>query len=179
MHASKHAAGVRVIPGRLIVAGMILLAVSLAAFALWFQWRQTRRCLAFYGADAARCIQHADRVELWQPVVTAEGTGRLQPAARADISGARGLVHLRRGLVEDGNFLWDATAGGDGSWDAALAFYEEGTASEPAAVLAIDFGPDAGSGAIEVVGRPGRVGLGRLAKGLRSWLESSRAEAGR
>lgn len=155
-------------PGSRIVVGLLLLAVALAAFAVWFQWRQTRRCLRFYGPVAARSIQAAPRVELWRLAVD-PATGRLVAADRRDISKARGLVHLRRGLVEDANFAWEPTDAGRlpvTAWDIALAFFDE-TAGRPV-VLAFDLERE---GSLTAVGRPGRIGLGRLGLGLRKWLE--------
>lgn len=148
---------------------MVVLAAALAAFAVWFQWNQTKRCLALYGPATAHAIQDAKRVELWS--LAAEG-GRPRLVTARDVSRAPGLVHLRRGLVEDANFAWDEAAGGRlpaTSWDTALAFY--GVASgEPLAVVALDLDEP---GWLTVVGRPGRIGLGRLAKGLRTWIRAT------
>ena len=160
--------------GRPLVAGLVLLGVSLACFAIWFQWRQTRRCLALYGSDVARQVQAAARVELWEPPGSGGQPG-LETAVRSDISRAPGLVHLRRGLVEDANFDWQrdtATAGA--AWDAAFAFYHTASDVAPAAVLVIDFDPAGGT--LGVAGQDRRVGLGRLEKGLRSWLAALRRE---
>lgn len=158
--------------GRRLVVGLVVLGLGLACFAIWFQWQQTRRCLALYGSDSARRIQAAPRVELWEP--QAGSSVGIETAARIDISRAPGLVHLRRGLVEDANFDWQRAAGSEAAWDAAFAFYDTVDASTPDTVLVIDFDP-AGS-TLGVVGRDGRVGLGRLEKGLRSWLEGVRAK---
>lgn len=157
--------------GRRLVVGLLMLGLGLACFAIWFQWQQTRRCLAFYGSDSARLIQAAPRVELWEP---AAAPATAQSAARTDVSHAPGLVHLRRGLVEDANFDWQRAAGGDAAWDAAFAFYDTAAATTPATVLVIDFDPAGGT--LAVIGRDGRVGLGRMEKGLRSWLEGVRAK---
>jgi len=159
--------------GRHAVLVMVGLAAVLACFAVWFQWNQTRRCLALYGPAAARAIQSAGRVELWS--LSADG-GRPRATRALDVSRAPGLVHLRRGLVEDANFSWDTHTPAAGplaaaDWDVALAFY--GTASrEPAAIVAVDLD---GGGWLTLVGRPGRIGLGRLAAGLRTWIEATTA----
>jgi hypothetical protein len=167
-------------PGTTIVIGILLLALALATFAIWFQWSQTRRCLAFYGADVAWSIQSAPRVELWKLGVDS-ASGRVIARERADVSTARGLVHLRRGLVEDANFSWAPRAAGRqqaGDWSEALAFFAAGEDAVPAAVVAIDVGADSvRQGALTVVGRAGRVGLGRIGRGLRTWIESTRAAA--
>jgi len=160
-------------PGRAVVTGIVLAAAALAVFAVWFQWRQTRRCLAFYGVAAARGIQAAPRAELWTLAVD-PATRRLVATDRRDITAARGLVHLRRGLVEDANFAWGppgSAALPPDAWDEAIAFFPEGDQS-PVAVVAFDLD---GAGWATVVGRPGRVSLGRLRAGLRTWVEATRA----
>ena len=158
-------------PGSLIVAAILLMAVGLAGFAVWFQWNQTRRCLAFFGPEIATAIQSAPRVEAWR--LSRETTaGRGLATSARDVSQARGLVHLRHGLVEDSNYAWATPPAGrrpTGSWDVALAFFSRG-ASQPAAVLAFDLD---GEGAVTVVGRPGSVALGRLGPGLRAWIAAT------
>ncbi|MCE9629604.1 MAG: hypothetical protein K8S94_02635 [Planctomycetia bacterium] len=159
-------------PGSALVIGLLALAVALALFAVWFQWNQTRRCLGFYGTEAARSIQGAPRVELWRLAVDPV-TGRLGAIDRREVSRAPGLVHLRRGLVEDANFAWPTPAGDRrpaDAWDHALAFFDAVDGERPTAVVAIDLD---GEGWLTVAGRPGRVALGRLQKGLRTWIEAT------
>jgi hypothetical protein len=154
---------------------MFGLAVGLACFAVWFQWRQTRRCLAFYGPAAAHAIQAGERVELWS---LASDGGPPRRAATLDISRAAGLVHLRRGLVEDANFSWEPPPAGrlpGTGWDRAIAFFSDRSPT-PAAILAVDLD---GPGWLTVVGRPGRIGLGRMAPGLRDWISSTAEPPGR
>jgi hypothetical protein len=162
--------------GTAIVAGLLLLAVGLAAFAVWFQWLQTRRCLGFYGAAVARRIQAAERVELWR-LGWDESRHRPVVAERLDVSRAGGLVHLRRGLVEDANFTWEDASRSirlpEGAWDEALAFFDPAADAAPT-VLAFDLDTPA---AITVVGSPGRVTLGRIAGGLKTWIAATRTAA--
>jgi len=165
------------VPGGLIVMTLLLLAIGLGVFAVWFQRDQTRRCLAFYGPEAARRIQSAPRVELWQ---LENGDDGLRAVARRDVSQAPGLVHLRRGLIEDFNYAWQQPQDGGSeplpgqAWDRALVFHD-GLAAE-GTVVAFDLDD---AGAVTVVGRPGRVGLGRLRAGLATWLDDAwRASAG-
>jgi hypothetical protein len=171
-----------------VVVGVLLLAAALGAFAVWFQWGQTRRCLGFFGPEITRQIQSAAGVELWwlEP-----GSAGPRVIRRQDVSRAAGLVHLRRGLIEDRNYVWleangawpeEYVAGRDRlpttAWDVALAFYPGGVAeaapdgpdSSPTAVVAIDLDEP---GSLTVVGRPGRVTLGRLGPGLRRWVEAT------
>ena len=155
--------------------GLVLLALGLAAFAVWFQWGQTRRCLAFYGPLAARQIQSAPRVELWSLAAAAPG---VRLADRLDISRAPGLVHLRRGLIEDMNFRWhQAGDAGNGrlppaAWDVAIAFFADADQATAATVVAFDLDEP---GSATVVGRAGRIGLGPIAPGLREWITATKA----
>lgn len=157
--------------GTRLVLGLVFLALGLAGFAVWFQWGQTRRCLAFYGPAVARAIQAAPRVELWS--LAADRAG-VRATPRLEISRAAGLVHLRRGLLEDVNFRWDATDGRlpPGAWDEAIAFFATAEASTPAAVVAFDLDEP---GFATVVGRPGRIILGPIAPGLRKWISATKS----
>jgi hypothetical protein len=158
--------------GSRVVVGLLALGAALAAFALAFQWRQTDGCLGFYGSDVARAIAAAPHVELWALGAGAE-PGRLVATGRCDVSRAPGLVHLRRGLVEDANFDWRPSEPRRLSperWSAALVF-AAAPGDPPAAIIAIGFDP--GGGALCVVGQPGRVRLGRIERGLRTWVEAS------
>jgi hypothetical protein len=158
--------------GSRLVIGLLGLGIALAAFALAFQWRQTDGCLGFYGSDVARAIAAAPHVELWH-LADGDAPGRLVATGRCDVSRAPGLVHLRRGLVEDANFDSGSPTSQrlpSGAWTVALVF-SAAPAARPEAVLAIGFGP--GGAALCVVGKPGRVGLGRLERGLRTWVEAT------
>ena len=174
-----------------LVVGIMALATGLGAFAVWFQWGQTRRCLEFFGPIAARRIQSAVRVELW--TLAAKGD-RIRTVERLDVSQAPGLVHLRRGLIEDVNYQWGLSdQDGDHqarpgrgrlaseAWDVAVAFCEPtdpqadswATATPVPKVTVLAFDLDEG-GAVTVVGQPGRVALGRLRPGLRTWVEGTK-----
>ena len=157
--------------GSLVVVACVLLGLALASFAVWFQRGQTRRCLAYYGGPASTAIQSAPRVELWD----LEPRFPVHPpavAGRRDVSRAPGLVHLRRGLVEDANFDWSASAAGAHDWQTALAFFTAADAAEPAVVVLLDLEPS--SGALWVVGRPEPIATGRITRGLRTWVEAAR-----
>jgi hypothetical protein len=155
--------------GAPLVVGLLALGTALAAFALGFQRWQTSRCLAFYGGGIARAITAAPVVELWN-LSPGSGPGRLMAAVDCDVSTAPGMVHLRRGLVEDANFDWRPRTGPRlpaDAWQVAVAFRPAAGAA-PTAVLVIGAGAEGGE--MCVVGQPGRIGLGRLEKGLRTWI---------
>ena len=168
--ASERAAGSP--RGTWLVAGLLLLGLAAAVTGVLFQRHQTRRCLAFYGPAAARRIAAAPTVELLL-VQLGSGPGRLAAQTRIDVSKAPGLVHLRRGLVEDANFNWQGTGGAVlerlplESWDVALVFREPLGST----TLVIDFDPS--GGALAVVGQAGRIGLGRIGAGLEKWIRST------
>lgn len=151
--------------GTWLVVGLIVIGAGLAVFASWFQWRQTRRCLEWYGPATARRILEAPRVELWalDPADAAAG-----PRDRIDVSKAGGLVHLRHGLVEDANFDWSARPAGP--WPDALAFFDSADSTEPATLLLLD---TAAPGGIAVDAAAG-IGLGRMRTGLAKWLAATR-----
>lgn len=157
--------------GRAVVVSLMLVAAGLASFAVWFQWWQTRRCLSFFGPEVVRRIQSASRVELWR---LGDGGSRPRVVDRLDVSRAAGLVHLRRGLVEDANYKWSLSGPrpAAATWDEALAFFDTAAAPVPSAVVAFDL--DAPETAATVAGSPGRVGLGRLGPGIRAWIAATR-----
>lgn len=130
--------------------------------------------------EAAARISRAPRVELWslRPLAGHGHTGRLAATQRRDISTAKGLVHLRRGLVEDANFIWSKPPGADqplpdAAWDVAIAFQDD--SGERGILLAVALGSDTEPAQLTVLGRPGRVGLGKMAKGLRDWVAATMA----
>ena len=165
----------------MLVIGLLALGLLAAGIGVWFQWQQTRRCLAFYGTRATEQISKSPFVELWQlkPLSGGRHTGRLEAVLVEDITEAKGLVHLRRGLVEDANFQWaEGTAEHvplpDAAWDLALVFFDSKQRNESErTVVVIDFGENSQKANLTVVGRPGRVALGKMGKGLKTWVEST------
>ena len=166
----------------MLVIGLLALGLLAAGIGVWFQWQQTRRCLAFYGTRATEQISKSPFVELWQlkPLSGGRYTGRLEAVLVEDITDAKGLVHLRRGLVEDANFQWvekgntERAPLADSAWDLALVFFDSKQKNEPErTVVVIDFGENSQKANLTVVGRPGRVALGKMGKGLKTWVEST------
>lgn len=178
--AARRPAGVG--SGARLVVVLLSLGVTAGVVGILYQREQTRRCLAFYGSEAARMVASAPVVEL-VTLVPGPEPGLLLTLDSSDVSQAPGLVHLRRGLVEDANFRWEppASAGEGrlpaGVWDRALIFSDPAK-GRTAVTLVIDLAEASGSpaegrtggGNLAVVGRPGRMGLGRIARGLATWL---------
>lgn len=165
----------------MLVIGLLALGLLAAGIGVWFQWQQTRRCLAFYGTRATEQISKSPFVELWQlkPLSGGRHTGRLEAVLVEDITEAKGLVHLRRGLVEDANFQWvegntERAPLADAAWDLALVFFDSKQKNESErTVVVIDFVENSQKANLTVVGRPGRVALGKMGKGLKTWVEST------
>jgi hypothetical protein len=86
--------------GKLVIIGIVAIALIAAGTSWWFRLHATHRAARFWGPDDARLLRDA-------PVVLLHVNTR-EPAER-DISSARGLVHLRSALLEDRSFSWPAT----------------------------------------------------------------------
>lgn len=158
-------------PGSILVVALILLGIAAGGVAIGYQRAQTRRCLAFYGSEAARRVSKAPVVELLT-VAPSGRPGRLVVTDRYDVTSAKGIVHLRRGLVEDAGFRWAADEPAVAlpleSWDHALVFTDS-DGSRTTVVIDVD----THGGWLAVVGRGGRVALGRLGQGLAEWIEAT------
>ena len=62
----------------------------------------------------------------------------------------------------------------DAAWDLALVFFDSKQINESErTVVVIDFGENSQKANLTVVGRPGRVALGKMGKGLKTWVEST------
>ena len=159
-------------PGSLIVVAILLLGTVAALAAISYQRMQTRRCLNFYGTAAARRVAKAPRVELWRLTPTGR-PGRLVATSRHDVSAAKGIVHLRRGLVEDAGFRWDDVGAAvrlpEESWNYALVFSDPTVDGRTIVVLDLE----GNEGWLAVQGRPGRAALGRLGRGLAEWVAAT------
>src|SRR5438034_11629008 len=97
--------------GKLIVLGILLLAVALAVGNMIFQTRASGRAVGYWGSDAAKLILTASRVDMLklEPAgaatsanadhVDVAGGRRFEIVQEVDISQARGALHFRRALV--------------------------------------------------------------------------------
>lgn len=129
--------------GVILVLLLLIAGLAAATIAIWHQYQQTRQALGFWGPESVHLIGRAPSVELialrsGKPDETglAEKTHGDPPTV--DISGARGLIHFRRSLLEDENFDWDADAPDATAvdWEYAVRFAED----EASIVLLFDLG---------------------------------------
>jgi hypothetical protein len=117
---------------------MVVLACGLGLTSVVYHRWASHGVLAWWGGDTARLIADAPRVEALR-LHSATPTEIAPPAdmllvdgkqyvasQRKDVTAAIGLDHLRRGLLDDGNFLWSAPplAAKSADWGYALVFID-------------------------------------------------------
>ena len=134
--------------GKLLICGILFVALIAASVAWWYQHRQGQRILQFLGPQAAYRIRMAPNTELLQlaplkstttdvaeSLVIAETSYRICDIM--DMSQRPGLVHARQALIQDASYVWDARPDPISSsvdWQWALRF----TDSEGTTFLAFD-----------------------------------------
>jgi len=163
--------------GMILVLLLIAAGLIAAASALWHQYHQTRRALDFWGPDAAYLIGHAPSVELaalrhrGPDPNRSDETQAKRPAI--DISQARGLVHFRRSLLEDENFVWaiDPPAPRPTDWDYTVRF------SGDAASLVLAFNLDRQVVGVQASDSGTAAITDRMTKGLAQFFEETLAQA--
>src|SRR5947209_6393047 len=111
--------------GQLVVIAMFAVALAAASFAWTWNYARSRRCLDFYGAQAARLIRTAPRVEILTP-----------DGGSLDISQALGLLNARSSLLDDASFEWNAAIAADDSGEATAVCF---TDHNRTATLVFDF----------------------------------------
>lgn len=117
-----------------------------ASFGSWYYYATLqRRPLALWGHEAADLMMHAPRVTVYRlapleqdkqaagspPAEESANAGErlqvgdqnLRVVERRDISGTRGLSHIRQGIIHDRSFDWnESLAEETPHWDYALEF---------------------------------------------------------
>lgn len=99
--------------GKLVIIGILTVALASAAASWWFRYAATHRAAEFWGPRTAELIRDAPIVELYQltpPAAFAQSSSRtawfLDSADARDVSSAPGLIHLRNALLEDRSYRW-------------------------------------------------------------------------
>ena len=162
--------------GKLVLVGMITLAVVLATIAVWHRRESTRRPLELWGAEAAGLIAGSSRAELLvlSGVAGAEGDyvehkgSKIAVQQRYDLKQVRGLVHLRAALVEDASFHWGEQSECQPVWQYGLQFIE----GDRQAIVLLDL--DCGVAA--VAGRDEIVSIRPIAAGLKQVIAEVQGE---
>ena len=99
--------------GRNAVIAMLLVGLLATGFAWWWNFNRGRDSLTFFGAEGARIIRMAPKVEILVPVTdeaAGEPTGNVMrrygahAVRRVDVSQARGLIHARTSLLSDSSY---------------------------------------------------------------------------
>ncbi len=121
--------------GKLAILLMFLVACVLGLVSVGYHSWASHGVLAWWGGDLARLVADAPKVEALelQPLDANQSPkigaslavgGRIYAVRqRKDVSMATGLDHLRRGMLDDGNFVWPVKPVGSAEdWTDALVF---------------------------------------------------------
>jgi hypothetical protein len=120
---------------------LLILGISLAGVAWWYQYLSTQRCLAYWGAENVRVIRQAERAEYWQLERVSSGELANENSAKLlEIGGqtyrvskavsvmqAPGYLHARDMLLSDDTFSWEQSVQSEPAPDHlfGLAFFRE------------------------------------------------------
>ena len=138
--------------GKAIIIGMLSLALAATAFGIWYLRGLSQRSLGYWGPEVSDLISRAPQVEVMQ----------LPDGLWEDISQARGLINLRRALVADASYDWEATSAQPLRWHYALRFRDDGR--EAVLVFSLD------SGQVMLKDRPPSVSARPILRGLKSFF---------
>lgn len=167
----------RTVSGKWLILGFFAVALVMASSAWAFYFRQQRRPLELWGAEAATLIVQAPQVEAWRLSADVESgipegdrhsiaveSSRLRIVERRDIASARGLLHFRKGLLNDRCFDWNAkTPAPPDAWRYGLRFNGGGS---QATLL---FAPD--SQRVRLWERGAEVSIAPISAGLATFLQ--------
>ncbi len=129
-------------PGKVVIGLIFAVALSATVFSLWYHQRNSRRALAYWGTSAGTLIAGAPEIE-----VLALGTGessrqfqvdgqKYTVTAAADASQAPGVSNIRRAMVLDVPFRWDAPPPEQPpAWQYAMLFSD----GEESTIVLFDF----------------------------------------
>ena len=162
--------------GKLFILGIFVLAAVASVLSLAYLSGQSDQARAFWGSDAAALILRAPNVEVWR--LGSSASGDAQPPEVMNLDGqemtilekhdaaeARGLVNVRRGLVSDSSFAWNAPPpAAPPTWNYALRFAE----GDREAIVLFSLGDDPRAA---LAGGTRAVSIEPVAAGLEAFLE--------
>jgi hypothetical protein len=125
--------------GKRLILAVVAIALLAASASWWFRYSATHRSAQFWGPQAGTLIRDAKHVTLRSDAPSTDAEGGAEADVPRDITGAKGLTHLRNALLEDANYLWDSAAKADTNWSNSLVFAAADGAEPRAVVL---FSPD-------------------------------------
>ena len=122
-------------PGKLVIVALVAIGLAAALFSQWYHRQSGRRALEFWGTETAVLIAQAPEIEVFElqaadvppsahdQRVTPERQADSRPIQRLGIGGrsyrvvrakdashARGVSNIRRAMVLDATYQWDAAA---------------------------------------------------------------------
>jgi hypothetical protein len=112
--------------GKLLILGIVALALLLAAASWLFRYKATHRAAEFWGSNGVASIRDAPDVVYTQTRPNEPGNGGAMDmvVVRRKVSAAPGLTHLRNALLEDKSFEWPASEPPPGTkWPYSLEFH--------------------------------------------------------
>lgn len=124
--------------GKLLTLLILLAAVAVAGFAVWFHHQQSSRVINAISPGVAALIAYAPQVELLRLAPEKDAAGAAPPeilrlqghsfyvTERKDISNAKNFRTVRGWLVHNDNYDWSAPAADStGPWQYALVFTQD------------------------------------------------------
>ena len=114
--------------GKLLIVGILGVALAAAGFAWWFQFSRGQRALAYWGGETASIIRHGDAAELF--LIATSGNGESLEVdgqnyvmlREISLDAAPGFVHARHALIDDASYRWDDPPPDAIVWTHAVAF---------------------------------------------------------
>jgi hypothetical protein len=166
--------------GRIVILGMVVIALLAALYAQWHLYFDSRRALEYYGADASTLVQQSDHLDLLYlaPVTPELQARRLAEITildetyvvtkMANIDKAPGVIHARTALLSDSNYDWISTANGSPNWVYAFQFRK----NKSTAIVA--FSP--GSSQAILVGGKNAISIAPIAPAIERFRRDAEAE---
>ena len=133
--------------GKWLVVLLLLLALSMSAFAWWYQRSQSESVLTHWGAAIAMRIEKAEPVVACRldPPMSENGSDRPNRSSRSvvtigprtyttgqpmELTGRRGFLHFRHALLASTSYDWGAKPPNRPDWKYLLRFGEGDEAVE-------------------------------------------------
>lgn len=158
--------------GKRLILGVLAACVVAAAISWWFRYQATRRVVQFWGAETAVLIRDAKHITLRSDTPSADGAGGDEADVPRDISGVKGMTHLRTNLLEDSSYRWDSAIKSDIDWANSLVF-AAAEGGEPRAVVIFSKDFDwVSNGSTADPGKHVVATTGEFAAGLKEFFET-------